>query len=436
MHRPALASPTRFGVAVLLATALAACAPTRPAPPVAEERGGVEGGPSLVLVSIDGFRWDYLDRADVAAPTLRRLAAEGVRAERLVPVYPTKTFPNHYSLVTGLHPEDHGVVGNTMYDPAVPDSAGGAGRFALSDRAALADARWWGGEPIWVTAERQGVRTGTVFWPGSEAAIGGVRPSDWLVYDGDLPYEARVDSALAWSGRPAPARLVTLYFEGVDTAGHRYGPDAPETAAAIERVDAALARLVGGLEARGALDETDLVVVSDHGMTEVAPDRVVVLDDAVDLDVEVENVIYGEAAGVWPAAGVGADDLVARIDALPHVRAYRREATPERFHYRASPRIPPVVVVPDEGWTVSSRAYTERNPDRPSGGAHGYDNALSDMHGLFVARGPSFARGVRTAPLSAVDVYGVVAAALGLRPAPNSGDPAAADRVLAAGAGR
>ena len=231
---------------------------------------------------------------------------------------------------------------------------------------------------------------------------------------------------------------MTLYFEAVDTAGHRYGPDAPETAAAIEEVDAALARLVSGLEARGTLDETDLVVVSDHGMTAVAPDRVVVLDDALDLDAEAESVIYGEAAGVWPAPGVDAGDLAARIDALPHVRAYRREATPERLRHRASPRIPPVVVVPDEGWTVSSRAYVERNPDRPSGGAHGYDNALADMHGLFVARGPSFASGVTTAPLSAVDVYGVVARALGLRPAPNSGDPAAARRVLVEeeGAGR
>ena len=419
-------------LAVLLAAALAACAPTRPAPPPAE-RGGVEAGPALVLVSIDGFRWDYLDRADVAAPTLRRLAAEGVRAERLVPVYPSKTFPNHYSLVTGLHPEDHGIVGNTMYDAAIPDSMGRAGRFALSDRAAVTDARWWSGEPIWVTAERQGVRSGTVFWPGSEAAIGGVRPSDWLVYDGDLGYAARVDTALAWLGRPAPTRdrFVTLYFEAVDTAGHRYGPDAPETAAAIEEVDAALARLVSGLEARGTLDETNLVVVSDHGMTAVAPDRVVVLDDALDLETDIENVVYGEAAGVWPAAGVDVDDLVARIDALPHVRAYRRETTPERFHHRASPRIPPVVVVPDEGWTVSSRAYVERNPDRPSGGAHGYDNALGDMHGLFVARGPSFPNGVTTAPFSAVDVYGILADALGLRPAPTSSDPAVAARVLA-----
>ena len=430
MRRPALAL-------VVLAAALAACAPSRPAPPAAADgRGGAGADRALVLVSIDGFRWDYLDRSGVEAPTLRDLAARGVRAERLVPVYPTKTFPNHYSLVTGLHPEDHGIVGNTIYDPALPDAEGRAGRFALSDRDAVTDARWWGGEPIWVTAERQGVRTGTVSWPGSEAAIGGVRPTDWLVYDGDRPYAARVDSALTWLGADRPARFVTLYFEGVDTAGHRFGPDAPEVTAAIAEVDAALGRLIDGLEARGALDRTDLVVVSDHGMTPVAPDRVVVLDDAVDLDAEAENVVWGEAAGIWPAAGVDAADLAARVDALPHVRAYVRGETPERFRHRTSGRIPPVVVVPDVGWTVSSRATVERNPDRPSGGAHGYDNAHPDMHGLFLAAGPSFPRGESVGPVSAVDVYNVLAGALGLRPAPNSGDPAVATGLLRTRAGR
>ena len=430
--------------AVLLAAALAACAPSRPAPdvPAVEGRGGVEAeATALVLISIDGFRWDYLDRAEVEAPTLRRLVTEGVRAERLVPVYPTKTFPNHYSLVTGLHPEAHGIVNNTMYDPGLPNSEGGAGRFALSDRDAVTDPRWWGGEPIWVTAERQGVRTGTVSWPGSEAAIGGVRPTDWLVYDGDRPYAARVDSALTWRGADRrgadrPARFVTLYFEGVDTAGHIHGPDAPETAAAIEEVDAALALLVEGLEARGLLDRTDLVVVSDHGMTPVSPGNVVVLDEAVDLETEAENVVWGEAAGIWPAPGVDVADLAARVDALPHARAYTRDAVPERFAYRASDRIPPVVIVPDVGWTVSSRSYVERYPDRPSGGAHGYDNAHPDMHGLFVARGPSFRGGVEVGALSALDVYGILAAALGLEPAPNDGDPVAVGRVLAVGAGR
>ena len=406
-------------VAVVGLQQAAGCASAEPAASVPEA--------ALVLVSIDGFRYDYLDRADAETPTLDLLVAQGVRAERLVPVYPTKTFPNHYSLVTGLHPEAHGIVGNTMRDPERTVD-GEPARFSLSDREAVVDGRWWGGEPIWVTAERQGLRAATAFWPGSEAEIAGVRPTHWLPYDGDMPYADRVDQALAWLDGPEPARLVTLYFEGVDTAGHRFGPDAPETAVAIEAVDAALGRLVDGLAERGLLATTDLVVVSDHGMAPVSPERRVYLDDAIDIEA-VDEVVWGEAAGVWHGRA-DPDSLVSAINALPHVAAYRREDTPPRLHYRDNPRIPPVVAIPDEGWTVSSRGYAERNPERPSGGAHGYDNRAASMHGVFVASGPHVRAGEETGPISTVDVYGVLAQILGVEAAPNAGDPYVAERVL------
>ena len=407
---------------VALLLVLAGCAA---APPASDTTG--PQARAVVLVSIDGFRPDYLDRADVVAPTLRQLASSGVRAE-MVPVYPTKTFPNHYTLVTGLTPARHGIVGNTIYDPERRGADGRMARFALSDRDAVTDARWWGGEPIWVTAERQGVRAGTTSWPGSEAAIGGVRPTRWLVYDGDLPYAARVDSVLAWLAAPEPVGLATLYFEGVDNAGHRYGPAAPEVAPAIADVDAALARLVDGLRRLGVA--ADLVVVSDHGMAPVDPSRRVVLDEAVDLDVEAEAVVYGEAAGLWPAEGVDAGELAARIDALPNVRAYRREDTPARFRYRDNPRIPPVVIVPDEGWSVTSQGYVDRYPERPSGGAHGFDHELASMRALFVAAGPHVRADARLGELSSLDVYEVLARLLGVTPAPNEGDASVADRVV------
>ena len=347
-------------LALLLVLAGCSAAPPAPDASPAEPQAG-----AVVLVSIDGFRPDYLDRTDVAARTLRQLVADGVGAP-MTPVYPTKTFPNHYTLVTGLTPAQHGIVGNTMYDPDRRDAGGRMARFALSDRDAVTDARWWGGEPIWVTAERQGVRAGTTSWPGSEAAIGGVRPTHWMVYDGDLPYAARVDSVLAWLAAPEPIGLATLYFEGVDDAGHRYGPAAPEIAPAVADVDAALARLVDGLR---QLDlAADLVIVSDHGMAPVDVARRVILDAAVDLDAEAEAVVYGEAAGLWPAEGGDAGDLAARIDALPNVRAYLREDTPTRFRYRDNSRIPPVVIVPDEGYSVTSQGYVDRYPERPSGG--------------------------------------------------------------------
>ncbi|WP_420454649.1 ectonucleotide pyrophosphatase/phosphodiesterase [Rubrivirga sp.] len=378
---------------------------------------------ALVLVSVDGFRWDYLDRAPEGGAL--QWIAGGVRAERLVPVFPSKTFPNHYSLVTGLHPESHGIVGNTMRDPSRLED-GEPARFSLSNRQALVDGRWWGGEPIWVTAETQGVPTATVFWPGSEAEIGGVRPTTWLPYDGDMAYRDRVETALDWLD--AGAGLATLYFEGVDTAGHRFGPDAPEVDRAIAEVDAALAALVEGLREIGRLDDTDLVVVSDHGMTPVSRDRVVVLDGAVDYD--AVDVDWGEVVGLWPDETVDVDALVARVSALPHLTAMRKADVPARLHYSASDRIPPVVVLVDPGWTATSQGYLDRNPSRPSGGAHGFDPASSDMGALFIARGPRFREGVTTGPIHAVDVYGILAAALALDPAPTEGDPEAVERVL------
>ncbi|MEM6286242.1 MAG: ectonucleotide pyrophosphatase/phosphodiesterase [Bacteroidota bacterium] len=382
--------------------------------------------PVVVLISIDGFRYDYLDRDDADTPTLDRLAREGVRAD-LVPVYPTKTFPNHYSLVTGLHPEAHGIVNNTMRDPERLID-GKPARFSLANREAVRDGAWWGGEPIWATAQRQGQATAVLFWPGSEAPIGGVLPTHGLPYNGDMPYADRVDWVLEHLGGEDRPTFATLYFEGVDTAGHRHGPDAPETADAIEAVDVALGRLVDGLAEQGRLATTDLVVVSDHGMAAVAPERRVYIDDAIDIEA-VDEVMWGETAGVWPGAA-DADSLVARIDALPHVRAFRREDTPPRLRYRDHPRIPPVVVIPDVGWTVTSRAFAARAPDRPSGGAHGYDNRPRSMHGAFVASGPRVRVGEALGPFSVVDVYGILAEALGIEAAPNDGDPYVAERVL------
>jgi len=407
-----------------LCLALAVLAGCASSPPIASS----SDAPVVVLVSIDGFRADYLDRSDVEAPTLRQLAAEGTRADRMVPVYPSKTFPNHYSLVTGLHPAQHGIIGNTMQDPMMLDEEGRPERFSLGNRDAVTDARWWGGEPIWVTAERQGLRTGTVFWPGSEAAIQGVRPSHWLVFDGGMPYDVRVDTALAWLDLPERPRLLTLYFQHVDDAGHRHGPDAPEVDAAIEEVDDALARFLDGLRQRGV--EADLVIVSDHGMAPMSPDRRIILDDVMDVDAEADFVVWGEAAGIFPAEGVDVDELVTRIDAMPNVEAYRSDSVPERYHFRDNPRIPPVVILPDEGWSVASQGYVDRYPERPSGGAHGFDNQLESMQAFFLASGPSIRAGETISEVSALDVYGLLARLLDVTPAPNEGDPSVAERVL------
>ena len=387
-----------------LALLLAGCAVSRPAVEAPE-------GP-VILVSLDGFRYDYAQRA--ATPTLSRIAAEGVRAAWLNPAYPTLTFPNHYTLVTGLHPEHHGIVGNHFYDPERQAA------FSYRDTAAVRDGQWWGGEPIWVTAEKQGVRAGTVFWPGSEATIGGVRPLYSLAYDGGMAYRARVDTLLAWLDRPEGQRprLLTLYLSAVDDAGHRHGPDAPETAAAIARVDSTLAYLVEGLEKRSLYSQTTLVVASDHGMTSMVPDSVVFLDDYADVETPSERIYWGEPIGLWPGAGKE-DSLFAALATarIPHVRVFRRGTVPARLHYSRNARIPPILLLADEGWTVTTRARAADRPMTGHWGTHGFDNTYGSMRAILYARGPRFRQGVVAPPLSAVDVYPLLARALGLRPA-------------------
>ena len=230
--------------------------------------------PALLLISIDGFRADYLSRGH--APVLEGLARRGVRAEAMRPSFPSLTFPNHYTLVTGLRPDRHGMVDNVMRDARRPGVT-----YSMSNRSETNDRFWWDdGEPIWVTAEKAGVRTATLFWPGSESDIHGVRPTSWLTFDKSLSPERRVERLLEWMGRPKEqqARFMTLYFDDVDTAGHQFGPDSREVNAAIERVDSAIGQLIRGIEAMGR--PVDLVIVSDHGMAATSPDRVIEIDGA------------------------------------------------------------------------------------------------------------------------------------------------------------
>ncbi|HEU4662943.1 MAG TPA: ectonucleotide pyrophosphatase/phosphodiesterase, partial [Dokdonella sp.] len=263
------------------------------------QRREVAAQTPLILVSIDGFRADYLERG--RTPALAALAADGVRAEALKPAFPTLTFPNHYTLVTGLYPDHHGIVNNRMTDPAFQHG------FVYKEQSTIEDPRWWGGEPLWVTAEKQGVRSATMFWPGSSVAIAGVRPTFWKPFDRAVEPDARVDQILAWLDLPVPTRprFLTLYFDQVDHEGHAHGPDSGDVDAALARVDAALARLVDGLRRRGRLDTTDIVVVSDHGQAPTSPERRTYLDDVVPLaDVDVVN--YGILAGIEPHAGKAA----------------------------------------------------------------------------------------------------------------------------------
>ena len=370
----------------------------------------------LILISIDGFRPDYLERG--VTPVLSRLAQQGVlAAQGMRPSFPSLTFPNHYTLVTGLTPDPHGVINNTMTDDKIPDVL-----FTLSNRAALADRRWWdGATPLWVSAERQGLKTATMFWPGSETDIQGVRPRDWLVYDHNFPADARVEQVLQWLDRRPSTRpdFVTLYFEAVDSAGHRYGPDAAETTAAVASIDQAIGRLIDGLNTRGLLPQTNLVIVSDHGMASMSRERVVLLDEMLDIASVQRFLPYGPLQGFTPLPGQEAEVKASLAQPHEHVQCWPKGDMPARFDYGQNARVPPFICLAEIEWSLATRESLQRNP--PGGGSHGYDPQDPRMAALFIASGPAFAHGVQLGSFANVDVYPLLARLLGVTPQSNQG---------------
>ncbi|MCF8503536.1 MAG: ectonucleotide pyrophosphatase/phosphodiesterase [Caulobacter sp.] len=377
----------------------------------------------VILISIDGFRADYAMRG--LTPTLAALATEGAWAPQgMRPSFPVNTFPNHYTLVTGLRPDHHGITDNTMFDTGRPGV-----KFSMGARDQVEDRFWWdGGEPVWVTAERAGMKTATMFWPGSEAAVRGVRPTTWFPYQESLSAFDRVDRLLGWLDLPQAERprFMTLYFEAVDTQGHRFGPDSPELNKALADVDAALARLVAGLKARGVYDQVNLVVVADHGLAQTSPERVVFLDDVAPAD-SFTVITAGWTTSLIPKTPEAAKALVGRHK---HFRCWRKGSMPRRLNYGTHPRIPPIICLSEIGWVVTTRA---RNADRPMtriGGSHGADPFDPAMRALFVARGPDIRAGVRLKVFDNVSVYPFVMALLGLTPQPNDGDPKATAPAL------
>jgi len=382
--------------------------------------------PTVILISLDGWRWDYAQK--YSAPTLSRIMARGV-SSALIPSFPSKTFPNHYTIVTGLYPGDHGIIANSIKDPPT------GRRLTMSNRTEVQDAMWWGGEPLWVTVQRSGQVAAPFFWPGSEAPIMGQRAQFWQPFDDGVSPNRRVDRVLEWLDLPTGVRptFVTLYFSDVDGAGHDFGPESRAVADAVRRVDRYLDRLLRGLVRRGLQDRVNLVIVSDHGMSEANTSRVVILDDYLSLN-GIDIIDLNPTLGLFPPAGREEAVYRALAGAHPRLKVFRKAESPLSWHYRDHPRIPPIVGVVDEGWQILRRStlasQVAKGQHGPIG-VHGYDplNALS-MRGIFVASGPAFRSGVTVPPFENVHVYDALAAALGVTPAANDGDPKVARSLL------
>ncbi len=378
--------------------------------------------PPLLLISLDGFRWDYCDKYAEQAPNLRRLRREGAYAHSLISVFPSNTFADHYTIATGLWPEHHGIINNIMYDERTKKY------FHYNSSASARESEWWGGEPIWVTAVKQGAASACSFWPGSEAEIDGVHATFWKSFDYSIPFEKRVEEVVGWLRQP-PARrprVITFYLEETNSVGHAHGPDAREMAAAVQLLDGRVGRLLARLAEEKV--EPNVVIVSDHGMTNVRSENHVPLDKYLDLS-NVQIDFDGPVAGLRPIRGT-VDNLMDQLRDLPQgAQAFRAEDLPARFHLNEpNTRIPPVWILPAEGGWADSRlkimAFSLR-----ARGEHGYDPELSSMQGTLIVHGPAFRHdGAEVASVENVHLYNLLCAVAHLRPAVNDGD----DRLLKA----
>ncbi len=376
----------------------------------------------LLLVSIDGFINDYHERNDT--PNFDYLHSNGIMAEYLIPVFPTKTFPTHYSIATGLYVENHGIISNSFYDFELD------ARFSYGPpQGSPNDERWWGGEPIWTTVENQGKTASTFFWPGSEASINGVQPTKWVDYDGSVPDSVRIDSVMAWMDPTGDiqADFGTLYFSFVDSRGHSYGVNSPEVDDAVKEMDGLMGHLFEKIEEAGLSETLNVIVVSDHGMADLSEDRIIFLNEIIDLN-DVEIIDWTPVAMIRPDEGKTAEVYNQLKQNEENYRVYLREELPERFRFSNHYRIPDIIMIADVGYTITERSFFENRGIIAA--THGYDNMAPEMHTYFAAYGPDFKQSEISDPFEAVHIYELMSYLLGLEPAPNDGDFSEVEMLL------
>ncbi|KAJ3435111.1 ectonucleotide pyrophosphatase/phosphodiesterase [Anaeramoeba flamelloides] len=436
---------------------------------------------SVLLISIDAFRHDYLECA--VAPNLKGMSDQ-IHIQKLIPPFPSKTFVSHYSQITGLYPAWSGIVANKMYD------ADHNKTFSIGSASSY-DSFWWWGEPFWISNQREGHLSGTVFWVASDVGIYGrnespTYPTYYLSYDRDITYKDRIDQFFEWLELPKSKRpnFYTLYFETVDDMGHKYGPCSEEVIEAVDNVDGWIGYLIRGLEARGLWkteNGLNVIVDSDHGMTKTSKDKVILIDDYIQIDMslihcahmehlhlypslkndfhyndlecqernsrllsksnsrgranlnqnspsqeyEAQVVNFSPVTQIIPAEGQEDQVFEKLVNASQNWTVYKKEDVPSKYHYswEGNDRIKPIIVIIDLGWSISDRAYYEKYPDNFNGGNHGYANDYDDMAGFFVASGPAFVQENNSIEkLENLEIYQILQKIVGLQnPAPNNG---------------
>jgi len=375
----------------------------------------------VVMLSLDGCRWDYPQMADM--PNLEAIAREGVKLESLQPSFPSKTFPNHYSIATGLYPDNHGIVQNTFYDPEMD------AHYKIRDREAVQNGDFYGGEPIWVTAEKQGLKTASFYWVGSEADVCGMHPSTWKTYDHDFPYAARVDSVIAWLSLPEKSRprLITWYYPEPDGVGHRHSPESQEVKDMLVYLDSLIGDFRQKLSALPIADQVNVIVTSDHGMTRISGDKTIYFEDHLE-STWLDTSLGSNPVWMFDVREGYLDSVYLNLKQVDHLQVWKRDSIPDTLHYGKNARVMDLVVVPDLHWSAAWGADHHR-PDYV-GGTHGYDPRFKDMHGIFFASGPAFKHGYVHPTVENVNIYPLLAKILDLKAAPTDGKLENISRVL------
>ncbi|XP_010925428.1 uncharacterized protein [Elaeis guineensis] len=386
--------------------------------------------PVVILISSDGFRFGY--QFKTATPNIHRLIANGTEAATgLIPVFPTLTFPNHYSIVTGLYPPYHGIINNYFVDPVSGDV------FSMNSH----EPKWWLGEPLWETVVNQGFNAATYFWPGSEVKKGSwtCLPKFCQKYDGSVPFERRVDTVLSYFDLPSSEIpvFITLYFEDPDHQGHEVGPDDPEITVAVARIDQMIGRLIAGLEKRGIFEDVTIILLGDHGMVGNCDQKLIFLDDLSPWIHIPRGWIQSTTPvlAIRPPPDVSPSDVVAKMNAglssgkVEHgnyLKMFLKQDLPTRLHYSASYRIPPIIGLVEEGYKIELK----RSKRNECGGSHGYDNAFFSMRTIFISHGPQFERGRKVPSFENVEIYNVIVSILKLKGAPNNGSASFPSTIL------
>jgi len=381
----------------------------------------------LLLISFDGFKYDYFERTNT--PNFDKFIAGGVKAEGLIPVFPTKTFPNHYTIVTGLYPENSGIISNTMYDKEMDKY------YRIGDREAVENPAWYQGEPIWNTAERQGLTAGTLFWVGSEAPINDKYATYWKIYDTNMDERARIDTVVNWFTQTDKPNVdfATLYFSEVDSQGHRRGPSTDSLNVYIQQADDLLGYLINRLKEKGIYERTNIVIVSDHGMAELSADKVVLIDQIIDVT-RIQMVDWTPVSMINFTDSTYAEEATAKLKAaeqeMEGFRVFTKDEIPEYWHVKNHPRTTDLIVVADNGWQITSRNRLNFFIQGLPAGTHGFDNKEKDMQGIFVAHGPNFVGGSKIEAFENVHIYTMMCRLLNIEPATNDGNPEVLNSII------